>query len=95
MKAPRVCPYALAAVWMLAVAVWTQVVQPWWAIPVWFMAGMFVERTWHRVRVIRNAERRLREAEARQQLAASGCTCHARGGHPHDPDCVWWDRDCE
>lgn len=83
-------PYALAAVWLLAIAVWAQVVTPGWAPAVWFVAGMSVERVFHMVRIMWRADRKLREAEAR--AAKDTCTCKAPGGYPHEPDCAaWWD----
>jgi hypothetical protein len=87
-------PYALATVWLLAIAVWAQVVTPGWAPAVWFVAGMSVERVFHMVRIMWRADRKLREAEARRQAEHASCTCRAPSG-PHEPDCVWWDRNCK
>jgi hypothetical protein len=75
---------------LVAVAVrdpWT-----WWAIACWFCAGMVFERFVSIARTTARAAVRLAQAEATINASREGCTCHAPGGYPHEPDCEWWER---
>lgn len=95
MRPREVWPYCIAPVVVLLVAAQAQSVQPKWAPLAWIVAGMLIERAFHMWRVTWRAERRLREAEERRVLALLECNCGTINGHPHDPDCVWYDRQKE
>lgn len=93
MKTPAAWPQGVTAVLLLGVALLARVT--FWTWVCVFAAGVMAQRAFHVWWVMRNAERRLREAEERQQAALAECNCGTINGHPHEPDCCWWDRNCK
>lgn len=71
-----------------------------WAAACWFLGGMCWESFLQGVRAVRRqrlsikADKAVKDARALAEAwkRANVCNCDAHGGHPHEPDCVWWNR---
>lgn len=86
--------WAAAAVICAGLGFWTA--PTYWAAACWFVGGMCWESFLQGVRAARRvrADQAIKEADKMGEAwrRANECNCDARGGHPHEPDCVWWDR---
>lgn len=90
MKGRDMLPYCIAPVVLLAVVCTAPM--GWWTYSGVFMAGMLTERAIRVWVVTWRAERRFREAEECRHAQLAECNCGSIDGHPHEPDCIWWDR---
>jgi hypothetical protein len=71
-----------------------------WAALCWLAAGggwvLFLQGVdaARRRRVALKADQVIKEAQALAEAwkRENECNCGAYGGHPHEPDCVWWNR---
>lgn len=83
MKLPTMWPQALVLIVLLVamllgpLSIWTGFCG--------IVAGVIGRSVW----ITWDADRRLRKAE---RARAAECDCHAPGGYPHEPDCIWWNR---
>lgn len=74
-----------------------------WAALCWFVAGWFWCLFLQAIDAARRRRRAMKADQAMKEAQALGeswkranvCNCAAPAGYPHEPDCVWWDRNCK